>query len=95
MAAIGSNFDQDGFYNLRRLAWPESFTGSRVQDLVDQGFYGRGSLRACEELFKEGGKQWATLKNLKQAHKLFKEIKTTGVLGIFPFGQESTAIQVS
>lgn len=95
LAAIGSNFDQDGYYNLRRLSWPETFVGSSLEDLQEHDFFGRGSPEAYHELFRQGGKTWATLKNLNIAHKYFKEIKGTGVLGIFPFGLKSNDIKVS
>ena len=95
LAAIGSNFDSDGFYNLRRLSWPSSFTGTAVEDLAAENFFQRGSKEAFHELFSAGGKNWATMKALSIAHKYFREIKETGVLGIFPFGLRGNDIQVS
>ena len=94
LAAIGSNFDSDGFYNLRRLSWPSSFAGTSMEDLAAADFFQRGSREAFCELFSSGGKCWATMKTLNIAHKYFREIKETGVLGIFPFGLQANIIQV-
>ena len=41
------------------------------------------------------GKPWASLKDLAAAHAYFKEIKDTGVLAIFPFGQQANTLKVS
>lgn len=94
LLAVGDNFDYDGFYNFRGLSWPASFTGTTLQDLVDNNFHGCGSLEAYQDMFKTSGKSWATLRDLAAAHAHFKEIKGTGVLGIFPFGQESNTLKV-
>ena len=95
LAAIGSNFDGDGFYNLRRLSWPSSFAGTTMEHLAAADFFHCGSREAFHELFSSGGKSWATMKTLNIAHKYFREIKETGVLGIFPFGLQANIIQVS
>ena len=94
MLAFGANFDYDGLYNFRGLSWPASFTGTSLQSLADAEFYHCGSLDAYKDMFKTSGKTWATLRDLAAAHVHFGEIKGTGVLGIFPFGQESTTLKV-
>jgi len=63
--------------------------------LTDADFFQCGSLEAYKDLFRTGGKSWATLRDLAAAHGHFREIKGTGVLGIFPFGQESNTLKVS
>ena len=94
LLAFGANFDYDGLYNFRGLSWPASFMGTSLQSLADAQFYHCGSLDAYKDLFRTGGKTWATLRDIAAAHAHFKEIKGTGVLGIFPFGQESTTLKV-
>lgn len=93
LLAFGANFDYDGLYNFRGLSWPATFTGTSLQSLADADFHHCGSLDAYKDMFRTGGKTWATLKDLAAAHAHFKEIKGTGVLGIFPFGQESTTLK--
>ncbi|KAL0027478.1 hypothetical protein WJX77_004246 [Trebouxia sp. C0004] len=93
LLAFGANFDYDGLYNFRGLSWPASFTGTSLQSLADADFYHCGSLDAYKDLFRTGGKTWATVRDLTAAHAHFREIKGTGVLGIFPFGQESTTLK--
>lgn len=66
-----------------------------MEDLAAENFFQRGSREAFHELFSSGGKNWATMKTLNTAHKYFREIKETGVLGIFPFGLRGNDIQVS
>lgn len=101
LAAIGSNFDLDGFYNLRRLSWPSDFKGTTLDELAAQQFYGRGSREAFHDLFScsdgvaSDGNEWASLKSLNIAHKHFREIKETGMLGIFPFHLQDSVVQVS
>lgn len=94
LLAFGANFDYDGLYNFRGLSWPATFTGTSLQSLADAEFYRCGSLDAYKDVFRTGGKTWATLRDLTAAHTCFREIKGTGVLGIFPFGQESTTLKV-
>ena len=94
LLAFGANFDYDGLYNFRGLSWPATFTGTSLQSLADAEFYCCGSLDAYKDMFRTGGKTWATLRDLTAAHAHFKEIKGTGVLGIFPFGHESTTLKV-
>ncbi len=94
MLAFGANFDYDGLYNFRGLSWPATFTGTSLQSLTEADFYHCGSLDAYKDMFRTGGKTWATLRDLAAAHAHFREIKGTGVLGIFPFGQESTTLKV-
>lgn len=94
LLAFGANFDYDGLYNFRGLSWPATFTGTSLQSLVDADFYHCGSLDAYKDMFRTGGKTWATLRDLAAAHADFREIKGTGVLAIFPFGQESTTLKV-
>ena len=100
LAAIGSNYDSDGFYNLRRLSWPSSFEGTTVGDLAAQNFFGCGSHETFRDLFScsdgttSDGAAWAAMKNLNIAHKYFREIKETGMLGIFPFHLKDSIIQV-
>ncbi|KAL0050238.1 hypothetical protein WJX82_007023 [Trebouxia sp. C0006] len=93
LLAFGANFDYDGLYNFRGLSWPATFTGTSLQSLADAEFYRCGSLDAYKDMFRTGGKTWATLRDLTAAHAHFKEIKGTGVLGIFPFGHESTTLK--
>ena len=95
LLAFGENFDRDGWYSYRKLAWPVEFTGT-FQEYQASNFFGCGSEEVCRDLFKNvpGGKGWATLKDFAAAHSLFKEITETGVLGIFPFGQQQNDIRV-
>ena len=95
LIAFGSNFDTEGFYSYRRLSWPSTFWGTSVQDLADADFYQCGSREAYSDLFRAEGKAWATLRDLAAAHAHFKEIKETGVLGIFPFGQGANSLKAS
>ena len=94
--AIGDNFDRDGWYSYRRLAWPANFTGN-FQDYAAENYFMCGSQEVCQDLFSTtpGGKNWATMKDFSMAHKYFEEIKDTGVLAIFPFGREENNIKAS
>ena len=93
LLAFGDNFDHEGLYSFRRLAWPATFSGT-VEDLIESGFFQCGSEEAYRDMFRADGKSWATLRDLSAAHGHFKEIKETGVLGIFPFGQGSNTLKV-
>ena len=95
MLAFGSNFDTEGLYSFRKLCWPASFTGTSLLQLADEEFFQCGSKEAFQDMFRTEGKPWACLKDLAAAHSYFKEIKGTGVLGIFPFGQQANTLQVS
>ena len=62
--------------------------------MSDAAFFQCGSQEAYQDLFKSEGKPWATLRNLAAAHAYFKEIKSTGVLAIMPFGQQANTLKV-
>ena len=94
MLAFGSNFDTEGLYSFRKLSWPAGFIGTSLQQLADLDFYQCGSQEAFQDMFRTEGKPWASLKDLTAAHSYFKEIKGTGVLGIFPFGNQANTLQV-
>lgn len=87
LLGYGSNFELRGLLEYRTISWPRDVRGSTWREVAAHAEFD-GGVKTAEQFFRsDGGKQWAPLEDLKDAHRYFNKIQETGVLGLFPLGQ--------
>lgn len=85
---FGSNFDVSGLLEYVGISWPESASSDDWTQVAAHESFQANHADAAKYVFRsKGGRCWGPLQDMKEANKYFKEIKETGVLGLFPFNQ--------
>lgn len=87
IVGFGSNFDLSGLLEYV-ASWPSTCSSHDWREIANHDSFLTNAPDAAANLFRsDGGKCWAPLADMREANRYFKEIKDTGVLGLFPFDQ--------